>query len=379
MTFSNPSNNACIYAKTFSMFSVVDYLGNDACPTCYLKVERIELWHIVGWKVCSIPPTFDGDVLFELPLNNLDGHFGQMQGMDKKYDVMFGARLKWQILKTILTLLSRWHDAWDICNAKMIVVIFFVCNGSFYEITRNGDIVHDFSRYSFVLSLSYYKICKIMMFCVNTCATCMYYIVHKQKNLTQIMIHLGTHDHLVVKGRCKDVDQIKAFVEEELFRTLLPTMLINCIGLSFKHNVQQGWWRANGTFKWRQIARNDGQNHNLCSHNVRNLVASFKHWLGNIGYIYNILSLKAIVVMITFKTYISQDNNLEKKCFSSRCLCMEMLMDVICNLVVNSKQLGSCLNHVKHVKGWKTFACHVYDLIYGKVMMILICDMQYEN
>lgn len=120
MTFSNPSNNACIYAKTFSMFSVVDYLGNDACPTCYLKVERIELWHIVGWKVCSIPPTFDGDVLFEFPLDNLDGHFGQMQGMDKKYDGHVWCKVKWQIFKTISTLLSRWHDAWDMFSSYVV-------------------------------------------------------------------------------------------------------------------------------------------------------------------------------------------------------------------------------------------------------------------
>jgi hypothetical protein len=37
------------------------------------------------------------------------------------------------------------------------------------------------------------------------------------------------------------------------------------------------------------------------------------------------------------------------------------------------------LDHVKHVEGWTTFACHVYDSFYYKVMMIAICDMQSEN
>jgi hypothetical protein len=32
-------------------------------------------------------------------------------------------------------------------------------------------------------------------------------------------------------------------------------------------------------------------------------------------------------------------------------------------------------DHVKHVEGWMTFACHVYDSFYCKVMMITICDM----
>jgi hypothetical protein len=133
----------------------------------------------------------------------------------------------------------------------------------------------------------------------------------------------------VAKGRCKDVDQIKAFVEEELFRTLLPTMLINCIGLSFKHLFNKDGEGPMELLNGDKLHEMMDKIITLCSHNVRNLVASFKHWLGNIGYIYNILSFKAIVVMITFKTYISQDNNLEKKCFRSRCLCMEMLMDVI--------------------------------------------------
>jgi hypothetical protein len=32
--------------------------------------------------------------------------------------------------------------------------------------------------------------------------------------------------------------------------------------------------------------------------------------------------------------------------------------------------------HVKHVQGWTTMACHVYDLVYCKVMTIAVCDMQ---
>jgi hypothetical protein len=36
-------------------------------------------------------------------------------------------------------------------------------------------------------------------------------------------------------------------------------------------------------------------------------------------------------------------------------------------------------NHVKHVVGWTTMACHVYDLAYYTMMTIMICDMQYED
>jgi hypothetical protein len=36
-------------------------------------------------------------------------------------------------------------------------------------------------------------------------------------------------------------------------------------------------------------------------------------------------------------------------------------------------------DHVKHVKGWTTMACHVYDSAYCGVMIIAVCDMQYED
>lgn len=32
-------------------------------------------------------------------------------------------------------------------------------------------------------------------------------------------------------------------------------------------------------------------------------------------------------------------------------------------------------DHVKYDEGWMTMACHVYDLVYDKVLTITICDM----
>jgi hypothetical protein len=36
-------------------------------------------------------------------------------------------------------------------------------------------------------------------------------------------------------------------------------------------------------------------------------------------------------------------------------------------------------DHVKCVQGWTTMACHVYDLVYYKVMTIVVCDMQFKD
>jgi hypothetical protein len=45
----------------------------------------------------------------------------------------------------------------------------------------------------------------------------MYYVVHKQENLTRTTIHLGMQDHLMAKGHSKlFFDQVKSLVEEEV-------------------------------------------------------------------------------------------------------------------------------------------------------------------
>jgi hypothetical protein len=36
-------------------------------------------------------------------------------------------------------------------------------------------------------------------------------------------------------------------------------------------------------------------------------------------------------------------------------------------------------DHVKHVDEWTTLAYHVIDLVYCKMMIITICDMQLKD
>jgi hypothetical protein len=36
-------------------------------------------------------------------------------------------------------------------------------------------------------------------------------------------------------------------------------------------------------------------------------------------------------------------------------------------------------DHVKHVVGWIIMACHVYNLLYCKVLTIAVCDMYFKD
>jgi hypothetical protein len=51
----------------------------------------------------------------------------------------------------------------------------------------------------------------------------MCYVVHKQTNLTQTTIHLNTHEHLVTKGKYKNVEQMKALIHDKVSHSLSIT------------------------------------------------------------------------------------------------------------------------------------------------------------
>ncbi len=61
---------------------------------------------------------------------------------------------------------------------------YLVLNGTPNEIAWIGDIIHNFNKDCFALDPPFCKLYNVMPFCVNTCVAHMYYIMHKQANLT---------------------------------------------------------------------------------------------------------------------------------------------------------------------------------------------------
>ncbi len=116
----------------------------------------------------------------------------------------------------------------------------------------------------------------------------------------------------------------------------------------------------------------------LSSPNVHNLVASLKHHSRG-GYIDNILELKSK----------SQYDYIQECCFpgqvhGQKVFIFKMSINVVgtkVNLITQIQPIGDLQNvwvmfdHVKCVVGWTTMVCHVYDLVYCKVLTIMVCDM----
>jgi hypothetical protein len=82
----------------------------------------------------------------------------------------------------ISTLLFEKFIAQAIYNVEMMAAIFFL-NKCRIEIAWIENVVHDLQGRRFAFDPPFCKIYNSVPFCVNLCATHMYYVVHKQGNL----------------------------------------------------------------------------------------------------------------------------------------------------------------------------------------------------
>lgn len=107
------------------------------------------------------------------------------------------------------------------------------------------------------------------------------------------VIHIGTHGHPIVNGRCRKViQQIKLLVEEEVFCTPLATMLVIVLATS-KTFIFEHWLNKDGDDPIELLQGNKFTHvmdklTTSCFPNIKNLVTSFKHHLINKMYVSSI-------------------------------------------------------------------------------------------
>jgi hypothetical protein len=144
-------------------------------------------------------------------------HFGQMQGMDHKYDGHAWCKVKTSNIKNNFGLgfrntkclghLCCDNDSYE--HFLRFVVQNEVCwTGDFAQI----PVPNQFTLGFFVCII----ICKFYVvnpFYVNIYPYRMYYVIHKLQSLSRVVIHLGTHAHPIVEGMCKEaLEEIKVLV-----------------------------------------------------------------------------------------------------------------------------------------------------------------------
>jgi hypothetical protein len=121
-----------------------------------------------------------------------------------------------------------------------------------------------------------------------------------------IVIHLCMCDHQMANNCSREfVQQVKSLVKEKVFCTLWATQLAIALTISkyffFEHLLNKDEKGLVEVLKGEKLCQMMDKFMTMFSPNVRNLVASLKHWSCNKGYISSIFILRKIMVMITFK------------------------------------------------------------------------------
>jgi hypothetical protein len=69
----------------------------------------------------------------------------------------------------------------------------------------------------------------------------MYYVIHKLQSLSRVTIHLGTHEHPITEGMCKEsLEEIKVLVEGQVSCTLdakISTVALNTNKAFLAHHL----------------------------------------------------------------------------------------------------------------------------------------------
>jgi len=138
----------------------------------------------------------------------------------------------------------------------------------------------------------------------------------------------------VVEGRFKEVvEQVKSLIKEEVLRTPKVTTLVIVLATSktfiLEHLLNKDGEGLVEVLKGEKLRQVMDKFIALFLPNVWNLVAFFKHRPRNRRYVSNILTLKTNSGFDHIQNIVFQGKKLKRKCFCSRCLCMEMIVVVI--------------------------------------------------
>jgi hypothetical protein len=175
-------------------------------------------------RVKFLPSTFNGDVLFELPLVDTSGPFHMMHGMDKRHDGHAWTKTVTSNIKSDMSLTFRTST----CIGHLC------CENQDCEYTSHihrTSLVNEREWDGFTVttipigqpaparSTLVCKICKIPPICFATCAARFYYVYGAAK-MTHACLHLGVHEHLVKVGKDQEIkERTRKVIEDQVMKT----------------------------------------------------------------------------------------------------------------------------------------------------------------
>jgi hypothetical protein len=175
-------------------------------------------------RVQILPPTFNGDVLFELPPVDMLDPFHMLHGMDKCHDGHAWTKIVTSNIKNDTSLSFRTST----CIGHLR------CENQDCEYTSHihrTSPVNEREWDGFIVmtipagqpaparSSLVYKICKVPPVCIATCSVRIYY-VSRAANMTRACLHLGVHEHPVKVGEDQEIkERTHKLIEDQVERT----------------------------------------------------------------------------------------------------------------------------------------------------------------
>jgi hypothetical protein len=342
-------------------------------------------------RVKFLLPTFNGDVLFELPSVDTSGPFHMMHGMDKRHDGHAWTKTVTSNIKSDMSLTFR----------TSICIGHLRCENQDCEYTsriHRTSAVNERKWNGFTVttilvgqpapaeSSLVCKICKVPPVCIATCAARIYY-VYGTANMTRACLHLGVHEHPVKVGEDQEIkERTRKLIEEHVERTPKATNSTIVMEAS-KELVDELLIDSKGApvrkYDLEELLPILEKCKYMNSPSIKNDVTVFRY-IRRFGVMDGIAMLRGC----SHWAYV-QENKFPGQGSDSDKVFIFKMSEVGPGSgihLVNQMQPEGDLEyawimfiHVKRVKNWTTMTCHIYDSTYCRVMTIAVCDMQSED
>jgi hypothetical protein len=189
-------------------------------------------------RVKYLPRQYNGDAIFELHaiLAPKDGAAGRLDSMDRKYDGHVWTKtwttnlstprseLTFKYVKCLGHLRCLNMECSHLVRDKEYNELYW--EGSCSEILIPSPDPSIPSKYTLIC-----RYCKTLSTCLKLCPCKMFYVVPKNPSMSRAAVHIGTHNHPVVDGDCREAmdlihDQIMIQV------ALIPNAKNSAIGMA---------------------------------------------------------------------------------------------------------------------------------------------------
>jgi hypothetical protein len=190
--------------------------GLASFPRSRNELAFLDYEKIPYYKVQYLPPSYNEDVIFELPPSQVSVSTSKnaMDSMDKRLDGHTWCR----------TITSNIHNNQGLTFRKSLCVGQLVCNNKSCDFFARSSMRNETewsSRTNSPFKLGHLppsdstlvcKVCKVTPICVNFSPGRIYYVLGRG-DMSRACIHLGMHNHPVFDGICREtLDTISSLI-----------------------------------------------------------------------------------------------------------------------------------------------------------------------